>query len=451
MGKVKTKDPYKMTALQAVGWTGRGASLAVNVVVLGYLTFFCTNMLGMSPGTVGALLLASKLFDGVTDLVAGMIIDKTNTRFGKARPYEFSILGVWICTVLLYACPDMGMTGKCIWVFVVYAFVNSIFATLLNSSESVYLCRAFRYEEDRVKIASINGIAIMLCCAVVSIVFPLLMGTMGVTKEGWIPMILIIAVPFMLIGMLRFLLVKETVVVDKENAPKLKVADFMEGLRSNVYIYILFGAAVLTFIASNIGTAVGSYYFTYVVGDIGKMSVIGVLSFATPIAIIIMPLIMKKLSMTNLMAVSSLIGAIGCIIKGFADANMTLQVIGNLLVVISVLPMSYYGPLLVIHIMDYHEYKTGKRVEAVFGSIYGLATKIGSGLASGLVGVIMGATGFEGLAAAQTDNAINAIVGLYGWIPGVMLLITAILMFFFNLEKKLPEIHKELEARKKAE
>lgn len=448
MGKTKTKDPYKMTALQAVGWSGRGASLAVNVVILGYLTFFCTNMLGMSATTVGTLLLASKLFDGVTDLIAGMIIDKTNTRLGKARPYEFSILAVWICTILLYACPDLGMTGKCIWIFVMYAFVNSVFATLLNSSESVYLCRAFRYEEDRVKVASINGIVIMLCCTIVSVVFPILMGTLGTVKAGWIPMVAIIAVPFMLIGILRFLLVKETVVVDKEKAPQLKAVDFVDGLKSNIYIYILFGAAVLTFIASNIGTAVGSYYFTYIVGDIGKLSVIGLLSLATPIAIILMPVIMKKVSIPNLMAIASLLGAAGCLVKGFAGANMTLQVIGNLMVVISVLPMSYYGPLLVIHIMDYHEYKTGKRVEAVFGSIYGLATKIGSGLASGLVGVIMGATGFDGLAATQTDSALSAIVGLYGWIPGIMLLITAVLMFFFKLEKKLPEVHAELESRK---
>ena len=98
--------------------------------------------------------------------------------------------------------------------------------------------------------------------------------------------------------------------------------------------------------------------------------------------------------------------------------------------------------------MDYHEYKTGKRIEAVFGSIYGLSSKMGSGFASGLVGVIMGAAGFDGTLAVQPDSAINIIVGLYGWIPAIMMAVAAVLMFSFRLDKKLPEVKAELAARK---
>lgn len=81
------------------------------------ITYYCTNSLGLSPGIVGTLLLVSKLFDGFTDLIAGLIIDKTKTKYGKARPYELCILGVWICTVLLFSTPNFGRAGKIIWVF----------------------------------------------------------------------------------------------------------------------------------------------------------------------------------------------------------------------------------------------------------------------------------------------------------------------------------------------
>lgn len=444
----KERDPYRMTTGQILAWNGRGVSIAANVTILTYLTFYCTNMLGIPAGVTGTLLLASKVFDGFTDLVAGFIIEKTHTRFGKARPYEFCILAVWICTVLLYACPDLGLTGKCIWVFVMYTFVNSIFATFLNSSDPVYLARAFKYEDDRVKLASASGILVMLFCTIVSIIFPILMGTLGTTKGGWIPMIAIFAVPLMLLGMTRFLFCKEVVEVDQEAASSIKVSDFLEGLKSNRYIYILFFVGLLSFIVSNMGNAVGTYYFQYVVGDVAKMSVIGMLGLVTPVALIFCPLILKKMSISQMIMAGGIIGVIGSLVKGFAGANMTLLIIGNLLATLSILPLSYFAGLLVINIMDYHECRTGKRVEAVFGSIYGLSSKLGGGLASGLVGVVMGMTGFDGMAATQTTDAVNAIVGLYSWVPAVMMGITAVLMYFFDLEKKLPQMKAEYQERK---
>ena len=127
---------------------------------------------------------------------------------------------------------------------------------------------------------------------------------------------------------------------------------------------------------------------------------------------------------------------------------MVILVIGNLLATLSILPLSYFAGLLVIDIMDYHECKTHKRVEAVFASIYGLSSKLGGGLASGLVGLIMGMSGFDGMAATQTDSALNTIVALYGWVPAILMGITAVLMFFFDLEKKLPQMKAEYQAEK---
>ncbi|MCR5546811.1 MAG: MFS transporter [Lachnospiraceae bacterium] len=448
MKQAKEKDPYKMTTGQMLAWNGRGVSIAANVVVLTYLTFYCTNMLGLPAALTGTLLLVSKVFDGFTDLVAGFIIEKTNTRFGKARPYEFSIIGVWLCTILLYSCPDFGTTGKCIWVFVMYTFVNSIFATFLSSAETVYLARAFKYEEDRIKLASVSGILVMLFCTIVSMVFPILMGELGTSKGGWTTIASIFAIPLLLLGITRFFFVKEKVEVDAEAASNLTVSDFLEGLKSNKYIYLLFFVSLLTFIVSNMGNAVGTYYFEYIVGDVKKMSVIGMLGLVTPVALMFCPLILRKISTSQMILIGGIVGAVGCVIKGFAGTNMVILIIGNLLATLSVLPLSYFAALIVIDIMDYHECKTGKRVEAVFGSIYGLSSKLGAGLASGLVGLVMGMSGFDGMAAVQSDEAIHTIISLYSWIPAVLMAITSVLMMFFDLEKKLPQMKEEYQKKK---
>jgi Na+/melibiose symporter-like transporter len=93
--KTKQERPGKVGFWRNFFWQSRAASQGVNGLMLGFLTIYCTDTLKMSPALVGVLLMATKLFDGLTDAAAGLIVDNTNTRLGRGRPYEFAILGVW--------------------------------------------------------------------------------------------------------------------------------------------------------------------------------------------------------------------------------------------------------------------------------------------------------------------------------------------------------------------
>lgn len=191
MGTKKQINPDKIGIAKFWGWQSRAVSLGCMTIVYGYLMIYCTNTLGLSAGLVGTLLLVSKLFDGVTDLLAGYVIDNTKTKLGKARPYEFAIIGVWLCTWLLFSCPtEWSYTVKAVWVFIIYTFVNSILATLLSTNQTAYMVRAFPNMTQIVKLNSYGGIVVTLGCAVVSMLFPQMMATMGniwtwMVKDGW--------------------------------------------------------------------------------------------------------------------------------------------------------------------------------------------------------------------------------------------------------------------------
>lgn len=447
--KEKIRDPYRLTAGKQLGWSGRGMSLASNVLVLTYITFYCTNMLGMDAILVGTLLLASKIFDGITDLVAGVLIDRTKTKLGKARPYEFSIIGVWLCTILLYSCPDLGTVGKAVWIFVTYTFVNSIFATLLNASEAVYLRRAFKYEDDRSKVVSINGLLITLMCTVVSVVFPILMGTLGTTRGGWTTMLLITGIPLCLLGLTRLIVVKEVNTEGDENAKLPELKEFLPALK-NKYVWILCAVTILNNIIVNNNSAVGTYYFQYIVGDVTKMSVVGTLGLVSPFLLLLMPKLLQKISIRTLFTWSFVIGAIGSAIRYFAGANMPLVVLSSLLQTVAVLPPSYFTLLLLIDIMDYHEWKTGSRIEGGISAINSFSSKLASGLSSGGVGLIMGLAGFDGTAAEITASARASIVALSSWIPLVLFIAMILVLRLFDLEGKLPQIRGELAERRTA-
>ena len=76
-------------------WNSRAISTAIFVLVSSFLMIYCTDTLKIPAAMVSMILVASKVLDGITDMFAGFIVDRTETRWGKARPYEIFIVGLW--------------------------------------------------------------------------------------------------------------------------------------------------------------------------------------------------------------------------------------------------------------------------------------------------------------------------------------------------------------------
>lgn len=107
-------------------WNSSSCSVALSTLVLGYASFYCTDVLQLSPALVGTLFMVSKMFDSVTDVLAGFIVDRTQTHWGKGRPYEIFMLFLWFSTWLLFSClTSFATTAKCIWIFCILPSLQS--------------------------------------------------------------------------------------------------------------------------------------------------------------------------------------------------------------------------------------------------------------------------------------------------------------------------------------
>ena len=186
MGKTKTNNPEKVSLGKSLLWNTRPLSFGAVTILMGYLSMFCTDMLQMPAALVGTLLMVSKIFDGITDLVAGYIVDNTKTKLGKGRPYELCLIGVWVCTYALFASNVEWSIGmKSVWLLIMYTLIWSIFGTMLNAAETPYIIRAFGDPIAVTKVSAIGGVFITLGCMVVSISLPMVIGTLGTTVAGW--------------------------------------------------------------------------------------------------------------------------------------------------------------------------------------------------------------------------------------------------------------------------
>lgn len=367
MRKKTQNDPTKVPISKMIGWQTRPISLGAITIIFGYLSLYCTDTLGMDAMVVGTLLMVSKFIDGITDLVAGWIVDNTNTKFGKGRPYEFSIIGVWICTYALFATDvSWSMPAKCAWLFVMYTLVWSVFSTLLNAAETPYIIRAFGDRVAITKVSAYGGILVTVGAMVVSISFPIMVNSVATSAAGWRQLMLMYGIPLAILGMLRFILVKEDFVEENAQADRVNLKDILRVLKSNKYIWLL--ALVTTVPQMITGMGAATYYFERVVGDISLYSTIQGISFVALLLMVVFPALMKKFSAMQIIGYSAVIGFVGYVILFFAGVNLPLLIVGFLLSSLVSLPTSYMRSVIIMQIADYNESKGNPRMEGTIGS-----------------------------------------------------------------------------------
>ncbi len=405
-------------------WQSRGISTSIVVLMLGYLMIYATDTLKIPAAAVSLILVASKVFDGITDVVAGFIVDRTETKWGKARPYEIFIIGLWLCTWLLFSCPEsLSTTVKCVWIFVMYALAQSICYTFLNANQTPYMVRAYK-ENQIVKLTSYGSVVTMLAAVVFNVAFPTLMGTIATSASGWSRLVLMFAVPLAAIGILRMLFVKEKYDVDvtAQQGEKLKVQDIVTVLKTDKYILLI---AVMSFIFNFVcNMGVNVYYFTYVVGNVGLMGVTYLAQMvAIPLAFIF-PKLISKFSTIKLMFVGFMVSAVGYLINFFAGSNMILLMIGAVFSGAGTIPASMLISLVIIECADFNEWKGIPRMEGTMSSFNSFGSKVGAALGTGALGVILSLVGYTGEAESMPGGAITMIRLLYSLIPMVLYALT---------------------------
>lgn len=431
-------------------WQSRAVSHSVVVLMLGYLMIYATDTLKIPAAAVSLILLASKVFDGVTDMVAGFIVNRTETKWGKARPYEIFIVGLWICTWLLFSCPEsLSTTMKCVWIFIMYTLAQSVCYTFLNANETPYKVRAYN-EKQVVKLTSYGSVVTMLAAVAFNVTFPTLMGKIATSASGWSRLILMFAVPMAAIGILRMLFVKEKYDVDvtTRQGEKLKVKDILTVVKIDKYILLIALMSLIFNFVCNMGVNV--YYFTYVVGNVGLMGATYIAQIvAIPLAFVF-PKLISRFSTVKLMFVGFLVSALGYLINFFAGSNMVLLMVGAVFTGAGTIPVSMLISLVIIECADFNEWKGIPRMEGTMSSINNFGGKVGAALGTGALGVLLSLAGYTGSAENMSDSVVTMIRMLYSLVPMVLYVLTAFSLKLYTLDKIMSQIKADNEARRAA-
>ena len=427
------------------------SSAWVNLILLQYLSIFASDILGLNIALVGTMLLISKIFDAITDFLAGWLVDNTNSKLGRGRPYEICIVGQTICTLLLFcASPAWSTVVKCAWVVSMYSLACAVFGTLRNAGQNVYTIRHFRNNRDLIsKQSAFGSIIVMAASIAVSVAFPVMMATLGTSSGGWRTMLAIIMIPATLIGALRFFFCKEYT-KDEDTTEKTNVRAMLGMLKSNKYLWFYciayFGYSMMT------NLSVGSYYYTYVIGNIGLAGLMSALSILILPVMVVIPWLLRKIgSLGKMIFYMSWIGVVGYTICWFANRSIAGVFVGMMLGNLGTLPIMYYGSIFIMDICTHNEMKGLPRMEGTASAVSNFISKFGSAAGSWVTGILLMLGGYISSVSdeivTQPDSAILMIRVVFCFVP---LLCTLMIGFSCKAFSRVEPMVESFEAEKAA-
>lgn len=442
------EEKKKLSKKIIAAWPTRTISTSVAAALTGYITFFATDYLELSAATVGLLFMASKIFDGVTDIIVGFIIDRVNLKLGKGRPYELALIGYWLSIVLLFAAPQMGINATYVYVFIMYTLINSIFMTFLNCNEAVYLANVIDDPDHVITLSAVTGFISLIFTMVASMIYPSIVDTVGSVREGWVVIAAVTAVPMCLLGLARFTFVKERTRKNVSAASKFTFKDMFNVIARNKYICIFALIILLSNAGSTLCTSVQTYYFQYIIGNLSLSSMLSLTMLSIIFMMILVPVLSKRFGFVNVIRTTTFIGMLGYLVRIIAPRNLVLLCVSNVFALMGFYTMFSFAGTFIIDCMDYGEWKNGVRSEGAITCAQSFTAKIGTAFGTGVVGVLMGMSGYNGALEVQSTSANIMIIVLFTIVPALFCLIQFVLLKLFDLDKSIDGIRAELKVRR---
>lgn len=413
-----------------------------------YLLYFYTNVMHLDAKAVSIMFLVTKVFDGVTDLIVGYLIDKTNTKWGKSRPWILmGAIPFGVTSVLAFSVPDISQTGMLIYAYVTYILLSTSY-TMVNIPMASILPALSEDAQERTVLASCRTFFSSIGSTVVSAFALTLVAKFGNGNEalGFRLVMILFGVIGCAVFFFCFFNTRERVVITSEKVSlKANLSCLLHNKPWKLFalnIIWLFGGLIIQ-------SSAVIYYFTYVVGNTALVQVVATITTLVPIITnLCAPFLVKIATKRNLMTAGSIVQIAGLLAIFFGKTNVPVLVAG------AVIAAAGYGLRGSMHFamqpdpVDYGEWKSGVNTAGTLSAVNGFIGKVGMAAASSIGAALLAAGGFDPDLAVQAASTNTAIAAMYIWVPIIMNVASVITMAFYDLDKNYAQIVKELDARR---
>lgn len=433
-----------------------GGDLASNLILVltsTFVTFFYTDALGLNAGIIGTIMMLSRVFDGFTDIFMGFVMDQVKSKHGKARCWMLWLaIPIALATVLVFLVPNIGEVGKYIYVIITYNLVTTFLYTMINIPYGALTSLMTRDQDQR----TVINIFRMFMAQVGSLIInaftlPFINAVGGSTNQrSWIIVSVIYGIVAAALFLTCFAKTKERVQISSQQKERIPMGESFRLCMKNTYWLIIVAIWVVMALGMGMGMSVATYYAKYILGN---ENLSGFLSAISVVPVLIcMPLVAplsKKHGKRNVALVGSIISVVGQVAMLINPHSFGWLVVCNVIKGIGSAALTGTLFAMVADTIEYGQWKTGKRVEGMLYSSTTFGAKIGAGVGMAIAMGILGAAGYAGTAAVQTEAALSAIQNLYLLAPLPFMIAMPILYYFYKLDKIYPQVMAELAERER--
>ncbi len=425
-----------------------------------FLLIYYVDVYGISPAAAGTMFLVTRLVDAVTDPAMGLIADRTQTRWGKYRPYllwmavPYALLGY-----LLFLGPDLGETGKIVFAYVSYSLVMLAY-TAINVPYSALLAVIHPQSKEREKATQWRFIFASLGTITVGAIAKPLVDTLGGGDEllGFRLTIILFAVLSVALFWAVFAMTRERIEPKREGA---SIARDFGVLFRNVSWIVLAVSGILIVIGLIARISSAAFYLKYYVPSgeeaglwwMDRTSLLITLGFVGQLfGAMLVPTFLKVFDKRSLMIFMCALNA--AVLAGCYFVPPDNYWIITAFHVVSIFTFGVMITLLFAMYTDcaeYGEWKSGVNSAGLTVSASMFSLKSGSAIGIALPAFILAAFGFVANE-AQTPEAIQGIRVMFNVVPAVFFALAGLLVVFYRLDgKTVRRIEAELMTRRSGE
>ncbi|MDO4175503.1 MAG: glycoside-pentoside-hexuronide (GPH):cation symporter [Eubacteriales bacterium] len=427
--------------------------VACNVVfalTTSLLIYFYTNVVEMDVGMIGTIMLISRVFDGISDVLIGHLVDRTHSKLGKSRAWIlWMMIPYGISAVLLFTVPPASTIVKAVYVFITYNFCTTVVYTALNLPYATLATLMTRDTDQRAVINLFRtGMSALGNMVITTITFPLVTW-LGDTQQAWIKVSIAYAIISIILLLVCFCncherVTEQTKTKDGKNVP------LGMGIRlclTNQYFVLFFLLAIfLSFYEAVTGTC-NAYYAQYILGNRDLTGALASFeSIPQIVTVLLLAPFIAKFGKRNVALIGASVAVLGMIPLLFHPSARNLALLACVMRGIGKGCFRGVKYSMLADVIEYGAWKSGVRVQGLMISATTAGQKFGSGITTAAFGALMSLVGFAGTA---TINATQSSMLIHIYIIGNIIAWggIAILLTFYKLDQLYPQIITEMKAR----
>lgn len=426
------------------------ASNLVWATVGAFLTYFYTDVFGISAAAVGTLFLVARVWDAINDPLMGIAIDKTRSKYGKSRPwFLWMAVPFALFTMLTFLTPNFSEGGKIAWAYFTYIFLGMIY-TAINIPVTSILPSLTNDIHERTVMGTFRMLGAVVGAVLVNVLTRPLVQAFGGGSEqkGFLITMTIYGILGAALFIFAFFHVKENV---QTKVKKQSVLESMRAIKGNLPWLLMLIVGFTGQLSNTMKSGTGLYFLKYNLGRPELQPVLGLMMFLVIPSLAVIPFVSKRVGKRNTMLIGSVIGLVGYIIMFlFGHISVPMLFVGNIISSLG-LGMTALAFVMISDTVDYGEWKNGVRSEGFLAAAASFGGKLGTGVGGALLGWYLSAAKYVANAPQQTQSALFAIRSCYTLIPLALIIVNILLLLFYKLDPIMPKIQEDLKARREAE